>query len=1235
MIKHLSIRVAWHDNQWNGSICCNPNSNSYCTQLPRIYEEKTDSEEANKPWWDIKPTELPPCKAEGGAFMNSRGYRRTFRHPYKDYAKANHSHLERTEFEVPPYSVFCVPFWWMLMRNQKELNEEYPSLPYNRFPDFHTGWVYDEKRQHAILDLFFNPVVKNKSLIVLYTKSGNPIDEECRRLLIGIGTVRDKTNTLHYNKKGVGLDYPVWDRRISHSIRPIGQEGDDEGFIIPYHEYLALEDKNYKVDGILKTKSELIEEIKVSLIETGDTENRLDDFKYGSEWVTDRNMLAVITKLRHVVEVVKKHGLVQGPWDSRLLWLSRQIGLLKENMGPFPSFSSALVAFGFKQGHIFAFDIYNENLCETKGNPWEIFESAIIGNIPELNKKSYSNEYDQLKILWKSLNNNDKNLLILLSRFELNVPQIVRWFDEAKRKANVSTVSTPDLLENPYLVVEEDEPKVTEKRITVETIDYGVFEDRAVQGEYIPEKSFRLESKIDPRRIRALVITLLRDAANEGDTLLSLIEIKQRLDGLSVNEEIELPSNYLTSHITYLKEKLEHISTESVNALQLKIYNVIETELSKKFIARASKPLPSLNEDWAELIKKTIKKFGGEFNPAEKRHIDALGDQSKALERITTRKLTILNGPAGTGKTSVLGALFESRSLYDKGILMLAPTGKARVKLEKMTGHPAFTVAQFLTKQNRFDWSRMKTLFYGKEQYMAEKTLIIDECSMLTEIDFYALFQALDMMHLDRVILVGDPFQLPPIGPGRPFADLCAYLEGPFNENEIERKVASEAHAKLEVVVRTKNGIESDTLKLASWFAGRKSAKNNDEIFDKIGDNNKLNDLQIEFWVDPENLTSIIQEILKTEFAVTDDNLIHGFNRILGITEGKFPVHKPEVVENFQMLTPVRSPLWGTNNINRYVQATYRERPTEPWQMTFGDQQIWKGDKVIQIKNEKRIANLYDKGTLSLIKKGKDYIEEEIQLSNGQIGYIVTAYGKFANGVFSGQEYYSVGYTSSDFKEDGSKLELAYAITIHKSQGSDFKLVLLILPKSGRILSRELLYTGLTRSKEKLILLVEGQDTSWLFNYSKSEASETARRNTHLFKTLIRESKSDIPFVQNLIHRTKKGIYVRSKSEVIIANLLHDAGIFFEYERRFNTETGWRLPDFSIPTSSDDIIILEHLGMMHKPSYREEWHRKKSFYETNGYIINDNLFVTTEDENGAINSEDINKTVVAKIKMLI
>ncbi len=77
------------------------------------------------------------------------------------------------------------------------------------------------------------------------------------------------------------------------------------------------------------------------------------------------------------------------------------------------------------------------------------------------------------------------------------------------------------------------------------------------------------------------------------------------------------------------------------------------------------------------------------------------------------------------------------------------------------------------------------------------------------------------------------------------------------------------------------------------------------------------------------------------------------------------------------------------------------------------------------------------------------------------------------------------------------------------------------------------------------------------------------------------------------------------------------------------------MPDFTFRTADDEIIILEHLGMLHKPSYRDEWLQKKAFYEVNNFVLGQNLFTTTEDENGAIDSEKISNEVIKKIKEII
>src|SRR5690606_36278087 len=129
-----------------------------------------------------------------------------------------------------------------------------------------------------------------------------------------------------------------------------------------------------------------------------------------------------------------------------------------------------------------------------------------------------------------------------------------------------------------------------------------------------------------------------------------------------------------------------------------------------------------------------------------------------------------------TGKTSVMGALMLCEPVAKDGILLLAPTGKARVRLGKATEAEAMTVAQFLNRLDRYDGSRQRPLFTGKEKYRKEKTVVIDECSMLTMDDLVAILEALDLAHVQRLILVGYPNQLPPIGVGRPFADLVSYL---------------------------------------------------------------------------------------------------------------------------------------------------------------------------------------------------------------------------------------------------------------------------------------------------------------------------------------------------------------------------------------------------------------------------------------------------------------------------
>ncbi len=223
------------------------------------------------------------------------------------------------------------------------------------------------------------------------------------------------------------------------------------------------------------------------------------------------------------------------------------------------------------------------------------------------------------------------------------------------------------------------------------------------------------------------------------------------------------------------------------------------------------------------------------------------------------------------------------------------------------------------------------------------------------------------------------------------------------------------------------------------------------------------------------------------------------------------------------------------------------------------------------------------------------------------------------------------GYYYPRPEVDG-QLELAYALTVHKSQGSDFDIVFLVLPKNASTLSRELLYTGLTRFRKKMVLLIE-RDTAVLERLRNPQCSDTLLRNTNLFVLAVRPESVDRYFAEHLIHRTRKGVMVRSKSEVIVADILTSLGISYEYEQKLTSRddpTDFRLPDFTV-SYEGDIFYWEHLGMLSVPSYREQWERKRQWYEDNGYL---GRVITSEDgPDGSIDAAEIE--LIARTKVLL
>ena len=351
---------------------------------------------------------------------------------------------------------------------------------------------------------------------------------------------------------------------------------------------------------------------------------------------------------------------------------------------------------------------------------------------------------------------------------------------------------------------------------------------------------------------------------------------------------------------------------------------------------------------------------------------------------------------------------------------------------------------------------------------------------------------------------------------------------------------------------------------------------------------------------------------------LNSDPVYISFNRSLGI-ENSADVD----VEHWQILSPVRMRPHGTWELNRIIQRTFRSglmysaRTSNDYPQPFGNQEIIYTDKVIQTNNQSRSG--WNQGP------SKGYV------ANGEVG-IVSATQKGGRKKtdhlqvrFSTQPKLTYGYYRN---EVNSNLELAYSITVHKAQGSDFDIVFLIIPQSTRNLSRELLYTGLTRSRKKLVLLIE-RDISNLRKFRQLVRSETIRRNTNLFTLMVRAEGTEIPFPEKLIHRTITGELVRSKSEVVVANILTKLGITYYYEKPIEyAPNDFRLPDFTA-TYKGQTVYWEHLGMLNLPYYKRDWERRRKWYERHDLI--DKVITSQDGPDGSIDSQEIERLARERI----
>lgn len=1226
-IFHLTARVAWHDARWNGTVCRAPSCNSFCTALDRIREERDDAAEdalAGKRWSTLSPDELPPCKAESGAFMNDDEWMRRFVHPYAGLPKVEgtHGHLKPTLVRISPYATFVVPFAWMLRSEQNALDERLPApLPPDEDPPFASPWVFGRERQEAILKLFSSRLTQERSLVFFYCKEGQPLGDTISRLIVGVGRVATVAPPKAFDVTQNKPAQMMWDLLIRHTIRPDGADG----FLFPYHEYLeptgdAEEDER---------RETLLREIAVP---ADPAHARI--FSYAAELAPADVALSTLVRCLESVRKIREHGIAQGPWERREEWLNQQIAQAWQDRGAFPGLGPVLEALGMRLGTALALELGASGMVTRDDDPWPIVDAMLRGT-QKPPQTAYAEDLKAIRATWTELLDERRVLLKLLSRFALTSAQAYRWFHGADRaKGTAVKVSDEEIIANPYRMSEVDLGDWNDSAVSVGLIDRGLLPDATVAAKHPVPVPSMVGSSNDPRRLRAALVAVLRQASESGDALLSVPEALQRLGSLDLAHPCVIGSDWPSANRGTLAGVIEHVEVAGgdstpTQALQLAELKGREDRLRSILGKRAGKAAAPVAADWQTLLVAAIAEAGGHFNDTNELHRQAIAEQATALERLMSRRLSVLVGRAGTGKTSVMGALMRLKALTTDGILLLAPTGKARVRLGKATNAEAMTVAQFLHRLGRYDAARQRPKFEGTDKYRKERTVVIDECSMLTMDDLVAVLEALDLAHIQRLILVGDPNQLPPIGVGRPFADLAAYLETTTVQCD-DGSPLGHALARLTVEVRAAAAVAgaSDALRLASWFTREQQPVDADRVLSDLELGETFNDLEIVFWKTPDDLRAQLLLAFQQHLALKDGNDVAGFDDALGFDErGWVPFDAPDGPERWQILSPVRMHPHGVHDINRWVQRQFRAKELgaskELWGVSLGDESIVRKDKVIQISNQWRDAY-----------NGK--ANEEHYLANGEVGLVAIAKKPWMNVVFAGRPRLSFGYRKRDFPGGSGPLELAYALTVHKAQGSEFKKTFVIVPKNCRLLSRELIYTALTRSREQLVLLIEGDDATILFDLTRPERSETARRNTNVFQGIVRLADDSVPFAEHLIHRTEKGHLVRSKSELVIANMLFQLGIPYEYERVCDgiAAPGRLRPDFSFATADGDLVLWEHLGMLSRPDYRRGWEWKQEWYARNGFVEGKTLFTSAEDAERGLDSAQLRATADT-IKALI
>ena len=393
--------------------------------------------------------------------------------------------------------------------------------------------------------------------------------------------------------------------------------------------------------------------------------------------------------------------------------------------------------------------------------------------------------------------------------------------------------------------------------------------------------------------------------------------------------------------------------------------------------------------------------------------------QKRAVKEAAENGLFVLTGGPGTGKTTTINAIIRFFEGEGATLRLAAPTGRAAKRMTEATGYEAQTIHRLLELNGLPDDDREAQGIHfdrNAENPLDTDVIIIDEMSMVDIFLIHSLLLAVTAG--TRIILVGDENQLPSVGPGNVLRDIIRSRVFPVVE--LTKIFRQASHSDIVVNAHKIHNGEPVTL------------------------DNKSRDF---FFLKRDNADIIIRVVI-------------------ALIQEKLPRYVDAKPFDIQVLTPMRKGLLGVERLNQVLQYYLNPPDEKKKEKELGEHLFREGDKVMQIKNNYQME-------WEVRGKYGIPVEEGVGVFNGDMG-ILKSINDFAE--TAEVEFEDGRYAEYSFKQL-EELELAYAITIHKSQGSEYPAVILpILSGPRMLMNRNLLYTAVTRAR-KCVTVVGSEET--------------------------------------------------------------------------------------------------------------------------------------------------------------